>query len=241
MLSLARAFRGTGRVAGLALAVGIAGAAANSASATVCESFHLTAAQVAVFENGTWTHDSFQQTGPGQFTIARDPSWPAQVSLILRWEVNPSAHPAILPAASAGPVTVFLDYQYVADGFGTSFGAVAQANGVAMNVGARPLYFELGVVVPGLDCDLIRSDMATLTVTQPLPTIDPDRIPELACQGPGCDIFIRNPGEILINPGIQQILPQGSLPGSGRQQQGSAQQGGAVTPQQLVPQLQFRN
>jgi hypothetical protein len=230
------------RILGTAgLALGGALAAANAASAAVCEDFTLTAAQVAVFENGTWSHDNFTETGPGQFTITEQSEWPAQVSLILRWDVNPDAHAGVLQAASLGSLPVFLDYQYVGDGFGTSFGAVAQVNNVTLDVGVRSVYFEMGVVVPG--CDLIRSALATLTVNQSF-EIDPDRIPELACQGPGCDLFIRNPGDIVINPGfdpgrIQQVLPEQVLPGQGRtQQQGTIQLG---SPEELLPQLQLRN
>ncbi len=253
MTEVVSAARSICRLAGLALAGVVMAVAARPAFATLCTEFTLTEVQVAVFENGSWSHTAFQQNGAGQFMVARNPDWPSTVSLIMRWDINPGAHPEILPAASLAPLPVFLDYQYAGDGFGTSFGAVAQINNVSMTVGSsRPLYFEMGLYLPNTGCDLIRSNIATLVVT-PWLHIDQGNIPDLVCQGPGCDPLFQRPGDILINPGfIQQIQPgagrsgqQQAQPGQrGEIQSGQIQPGqiqpGQIQPGQVLPQLQFR-
>lgn len=192
-------------------------AGVSPASAAVCTAFTLTQAHVSVFQNGSWVNTPFQQTGPSQFTIARNANWPADVSLVLRWDVNPDAHPEILPGASYAPEPVFFDYQYVGEGFGTSFGVVAQVDDIAVTVGPHPLYMEFAILLPSTGCDLIRSDIATLTVTPAL-HIDPGQLPQLSCLPPNCGPEVRQPGQDVINPGFVQPMQ----------------------PQQLVPQLQFQ-
>lgn len=194
-------------VAGLLAVVGV-----RPASAAVCTAFTLTEAQVSVFQNGSWINTPFQQIGPSQFTIARNANWPAQVTMVLRWDVNSDAHPEILPGASYAPEPVYLDYQFVGEGFGTSFGVVAQVNDIALTHGAHPLYMEFAILLPSTGCDLIRSDIATLTVTPAL-QIDPGQLPQLSCLPPNCGPEVRQPGHDVINPGfVQPLQPQHLVP-----------------------------
>ncbi|MEZ5667611.1 MAG: hypothetical protein R3F55_09305 [Alphaproteobacteria bacterium] len=196
------------RATALSLAALVSVAAISPAEAGVCTEFTLTEVVVAVFENGQWDHTAFEQTGPGTFAVARDPAWPATVTLLFRWDVNPGADPSILNAAALGPDAVYIDYQYVGDGFGVSFGVVAQINDVPIQVGQRLAYMETAIAAPALGCDVLRSDIATLAVT-PWLRINPDRIPLLACQGPNCDLVFRRPGEAVSNPiPLQQLQPQ---------------------------------
>jgi hypothetical protein len=217
MTVLTRAFRAPDRLARLALAsaVALAGTlAADSASAGgVCEEFTLTRAQIGWLENDTWVRQDFGVEGRGMFALTADHDWPSRVTLFLRWEIDPGAFAGILPAAAATLLPVYLDAGHVGDGFGVSSGAAAQIDGISMGVGTRPVWFELPVFVPGSGCDQIRSATATLTIEQPW-EVDPDSIPEVLCQTPGCDDLLQHPGDIAINPGhVDEVLPlQGQLP-----------------------------